>query len=52
MFNLAIVSGQSARWDVARNALAQFIRTAPPARYAREIASARQMLNEVERKGV
>ncbi|HEY0158338.1 MAG TPA: sulfatase-like hydrolase/transferase [Thermoanaerobaculia bacterium] len=52
MFNLAVVSGQNARWDVARGALTQFIRTAPPARYARELASARQMLNEVERRGV
>jgi Flp pilus assembly protein TadD len=51
LFNLAIVSGQNQRWDVARSALTQFIETAPAKRYARELASARQMLDEVERRG-
>lgn len=50
MFNLAVVSGQNSRWDVAREALTQFISTAPPARYARELAAAREMLREVERR--
>ncbi|HYO77013.1 MAG TPA: sulfatase-like hydrolase/transferase, partial [Thermoanaerobaculia bacterium] len=50
LFNLAVVSGQNARWDIARNALKQFIATAPPQRYGRELASAKQMLKEVERR--
>lgn len=51
MFNLAIVARQNARADVARTALEQFIRTAPPAQYRNEIASARRMLDEVKRTG-
>ncbi|HUP45179.1 MAG TPA: sulfatase-like hydrolase/transferase [Thermoanaerobaculia bacterium] len=50
LFNLAVISGQNAQWAVARDALTQFIRTAPPQRYARELASAKQMLAEVERR--
>lgn len=51
LFNLGVVAGQNARWDIARGALTQFIRTAPARRYARELASARQMLEQVQRKG-
>jgi arylsulfatase A-like enzyme/tetratricopeptide (TPR) repeat protein len=51
LFNLAVVSAQNQRWDIARAALVQFIKSAPARRYARELASAKQMLEMVERKG-
>ena len=50
LFNLAVVAGQNERWDIARQSLQQFIKTAPPKRYARELVSARQMLEVVERR--
>jgi arylsulfatase A-like enzyme/Tfp pilus assembly protein PilF len=50
LYNLAVVAGQNGRLDVARSALTQFIKTAPPARYSQEIAAARQMLATVERR--
>ena len=47
MFNLAIVSDKAGRKDVAREALQQFIATAPPQRYADDIATARAMLAQL-----
>ncbi|HVR44939.1 MAG TPA: sulfatase-like hydrolase/transferase [Thermoanaerobaculia bacterium] len=48
LFNMAMVSARMRRWDLARPALERFIRTAPPARYGRDIAAAREMLRQIE----
>jgi arylsulfatase A-like enzyme/Flp pilus assembly protein TadD len=50
MYNLALVSGQQRRWDVCLRALDQFIATAPPQRYAQDIAKARAMREEAVRR--
>ena len=50
MYNLAIVSSRTGRNDVAREALHRFIDTAPPQRYADDIATARALLGQLERK--
>jgi tetratricopeptide (TPR) repeat protein len=47
LYNLAIVAARAGRNDVAREALRQFIRTAPPQRYADDIASARALLGQL-----
>ncbi len=47
LFNLAIVSSKRGRNDVARQALHQFIDTAPPQRYADDIATARALLGQI-----
>jgi Tfp pilus assembly protein PilF len=49
MYNLAIVSSRTGRNDVAREALHRFIDTAPPQRYADDIATARALLGQLER---
>ena len=50
MYNLAIVSSRTGRSDVAREALHQFIDTAPPQRYADDISTARTLLRQLERQ--
>lgn len=47
LYNLAIVASRAGRNDIAREALRQFIDTAPPQRYADDIASARALLAQV-----
>jgi len=47
LFNLGMVAGRAGRRDEARRALTQFVDTAPPARYARDIATARQALTSL-----
>lgn len=49
LYNLAIVAARAGRNDVARDALRQFIATAPPQRYADDIASARALLAQLTR---
>ncbi len=49
LYNLAIVASRAGRNDVARDALRQFIETAPPQRYADDIAAARALLAQVNR---
>lgn len=44
LFNLGMVAGRAGRRDEARRALTQFVETAPPQRYARDIAAAKQAL--------
>jgi arylsulfatase A-like enzyme/lipopolysaccharide biosynthesis regulator YciM len=44
LFNLGMVAGRAGRRDEARKALTQFVNTAPPARYAEDIATARRAL--------
>jgi choline-sulfatase len=44
MFNLGLVAGRAGQLDEARRALEQFVRTAPPARYGKDIATAKQAL--------
>jgi choline-sulfatase len=48
LYNLAIVSSRSGREDIARQALHQFIDTAPPQRYADDITTARALLGQLE----
>jgi len=49
MYNLAIVASRTGRNDIAREALRQFIDTAPPQRYADDIATARTLLSQLTR---
>jgi arylsulfatase A-like enzyme/Flp pilus assembly protein TadD len=49
LYNLAVVSSQRGRNDIARQALHQFIDTAPPQRYADDIATARALLGQIEK---
>lgn len=48
LLNMSLTAGRLGQWDVARQALERFIRTAPPERYADDLEVARQMLREVE----
>jgi arylsulfatase A-like enzyme/tetratricopeptide (TPR) repeat protein len=50
MYNLALVAGQQHQWEVCIKALNQFISTAPPERYARDIEKARAMRTEAGRR--
>ena len=47
LYNLAIVATRAGRNDVARDALRRFIDTAPPQRYADDIATARALLGQL-----
>jgi tetratricopeptide (TPR) repeat protein len=47
LFNLGLVAGQTGRRDQARRALTQFVETAPPQRYAADIAKAKQALESL-----
>jgi arylsulfatase A-like enzyme/Flp pilus assembly protein TadD len=49
LYNLAIVATRAGRNDVARDALRRFIATAPPQRYADDIATARALLAQLSR---
>jgi arylsulfatase A-like enzyme/lipoprotein NlpI len=51
LYNLAIVASRTRRNDIARDALRQFIDTAPPQRYADDIATARTLLAQLTRGG-
>lgn len=44
LFNIGLVSGRAGQTAEARQALDQFVRTAPPKRYAQDIATAKQAL--------
>jgi arylsulfatase A-like enzyme/cytochrome c-type biogenesis protein CcmH/NrfG len=44
LFNIGLVAGRSGRVAEAKHALEQFVRTAPPARYAKDIATAKRAL--------
>jgi arylsulfatase A-like enzyme/Flp pilus assembly protein TadD len=50
MYNLALVAGQQRRWDICLQALNQFIETAPPQRYAKDIQKAVAMRAEAGRR--
>jgi arylsulfatase A-like enzyme/Flp pilus assembly protein TadD len=49
LYNLAIVASRARRNDIARDALRQFIDTAPPQRYADDIATSRALLAQLSR---
>ena len=49
LYNMAIVASRAGRNDVARESLRQFIDTAPPQRYADDIATARALLAQLSR---
>ncbi|HJW94118.1 MAG TPA: tetratricopeptide repeat protein [Thermoanaerobaculia bacterium] len=44
LFNIGLVEGRAGHVAAARDALQRFVRTAPPARYAEEIKTAKQAL--------
>ena len=48
LFNIGLVAGRAGQREQARKALAQFVKTAPPARYARDIATAREALTALQ----
>lgn len=48
LFNIGLVTAQTGRRDEARRALTQFVNTAPPQRYAADIAKARQALTRLQ----
>jgi arylsulfatase A-like enzyme/thioredoxin-like negative regulator of GroEL len=48
LFNTGLVAGRNGRVAEARQALNQFVRTAPPRRYAADIATAKQALAALE----
>jgi choline-sulfatase len=47
LFNLGIVGRRAGRNDVAARALQQFVDGAPPQRYAKDIAAAKELLREL-----
>jgi len=47
LYNMAIVASRAGRNDVARDALRQFIDTAPPQRYADDLSTARALLAQL-----
>lgn len=49
LFNIGLVAGRSGRVEEAKRALNQFVRTAPPRRYAKDLVTARQALAALER---
>lgn len=50
LYNLSVVAYREGRMEVAREALQQFIETAPPQRYAADLAAARRMLATLHRR--
>jgi tetratricopeptide (TPR) repeat protein len=48
LFNLAVLAGRTGKKEAARHALEQFIRTAPPARYAARVEEARRLLRSLD----
>ncbi len=44
LFNLGLVAAEGGRPDLARQALARFVATAPPGRFGADLAKARQLL--------
>ena len=47
LFNIAAVESRAGHREEARQALTRFVRTAPPERYSRDIAAARQALSQL-----
>ena len=47
LYNLGLLAAQRGQRDEARAALSEFVRIAPPARYRRDIAAARTMLEKL-----
>jgi arylsulfatase A-like enzyme/Flp pilus assembly protein TadD len=52
LYNIGRVAGQLGEWKVARVALERFVQTAPPKRYARDIAEVRGALADMSRRGL
>jgi len=48
LFNIGLVEGRAGHREEARTALQRFVSTAPPARYAADIATAKQALNALQ----
>jgi tetratricopeptide (TPR) repeat protein len=49
LFNIGLVAGRAGRVEEAKRALHQFVRTAPPSRYAKDLATAHQALAALQR---
>ncbi|HVT44401.1 MAG TPA: sulfatase-like hydrolase/transferase [Thermoanaerobaculia bacterium] len=50
LYNLSVVAQKEGEVEIARQALKQFIETAPPERYAADVTTARQMLARLDRR--
>ena len=49
LFNIGLVAGRSGRVEEAKRALNQFVRTAPPSRYGKDLETARRALAALQR---
>jgi arylsulfatase A-like enzyme/Flp pilus assembly protein TadD len=52
LYNIGRVAGQIGDWKTARAALEQFVKTAPPKQYARDLAEVRGALTDMSRRGL
>ena len=52
LYNIGRVAGQIGDWKTARAALEQFVKTAPPKQYARDLAEVRGALSDMSRRGL
>ena len=52
LYNIGRVAGQIGDWKTARSALEQFVNTAPPKQYGKDIAEVRGALEDMSRKGL
>ena len=51
LFNLGLVAAEAGQRDVARQAFERFLRTAPPERFAPDLAKVRAMLGQLDQPG-
>lgn len=49
LYNLGRTAGEIGNWDLARQALRQFVATAPPSRYSRDIREVKDVLAAMDR---
>ena len=49
LYNLGRTAGELGNWKLARQALSQFVATAPPARYSRDIREVKADLAAMDR---
>ncbi len=52
LYNIGRVAGQIGEWKIARAALEQFVKTAPPKQYGKDLAEVRGALADMSRRGL
>jgi arylsulfatase A-like enzyme/Flp pilus assembly protein TadD len=52
LYNIGRVAGQLGDWKTARLALEQFVKTAPPRQYGKDLAEVRGALEDMSRRGL